>query len=97
MNLGAEHEKLPQYDTAIYDVIVTQVCKVAPGVKFVGMASDPSAHLTHLGIAVIDEAELIDYAGQCPRTRVVDCATGKPNARFWVLKAHRENFSPSIN
>jgi hypothetical protein len=97
MKLGAEHEKLPEYYTAIYDAIVTQVRKVAPGVKFVGMASDPSAHLTHLGIDVIDEAELIDYPGQCPRTRVVDCATGKPNARYWVLKVLRENFPPAIN
>jgi hypothetical protein len=50
------------------------------------------ARLTHLGLDVIDEAELIDYRGQCPRTRVLDSATGSPNARYWRLKVLWENF-----
>ncbi len=204
--VGVEHEMSPEYYTAIYDAIVTQVRKVAPGVKFVGMALDPSgplnhpeyfeyfldpkhhepgipldvisyhfyaipsadespevmthtlydqaedfinvvryierirkrlspttathvnevgtilpnartaeltqpipnsywnlsgglyaylyARLTQLGIDVIDEAELIDYPGQYPGTTLVDWVTGKPNARYWVLKVLRENFAP---
>jgi len=51
------------------------------------------ARLTQLGIDVVDEAELIDYPGQYPGTTLVDWNTGKPNARYWVLKLLRENFT----
>ena len=49
--------------------------------------------LSELGIDVLSEAELIDYPGQYPGTTLVDWDTGKPNARYWVLKLLRENFS----
>jgi hypothetical protein len=43
------------------------------------------------------ESELIDYPGQYPGTTLVDWKTGKPNARYWVLKLLRENFGPGDN
>lgn len=45
--VGAEHERLPECYIAIHDAIVTQVRKVAPRVKFVGMASDASGPLNY--------------------------------------------------
>ncbi len=46
------------------------------------------------GIDVVHESELIDYPGQYPGTTMVHWETGKPNARYWVLKMIRENFAP---
>jgi hypothetical protein len=50
--------------------------------------------LVRLGIDVVHESELIDYPGQYPGTTMVHWETGKPNARYWVLKLIRENFAP---
>jgi hypothetical protein len=50
--------------------------------------------LTRLGIDVVHESELIDYPGQYPGTTLVHWKTGRPNARYWVLKLIRENFAP---
>jgi hypothetical protein len=50
--------------------------------------------LTRLGIDVVHHSELIDYPGQYPGTTMVHWDTGKPNARYWVTKLIRENFSP---
>ncbi len=47
-----------------------------------------------LGIDVVNEAELIDYPGQYAGTTLVGWKTGRPNARYWVLKLLRENFGP---
>ena len=47
-----------------------------------------------LGIEVVHEAELIDYPGQYAGTTLVDWETGRPNARYWVLKLLRDNFGP---
>ncbi len=52
------------------------------------------ARLAGLGIDVVNEAELIDYPGQYAGTTLVDWKTGRPNARYWVLKLLRENFGP---
>jgi hypothetical protein len=49
--------------------------------------------LAQLGIDVIHESELTDYPGQYPGTTLVHWKTGRPNARYWVLKLIRENFS----
>jgi hypothetical protein len=46
------------------------------------------------GIDVIGAAELIDYPGQYPGTTLVDWQSGKPNARYWVVKLLKENFGP---
>lgn len=50
--------------------------------------------LVQLGIDIIGAAELIDYPGQFPGTTLVDWESGKPNARYWVVKLLRENFGP---
>jgi hypothetical protein len=59
-----------------------------------GMYAYLYGRLTQLGINVVDEAELIDYPGQYPGTTLVDWNTGKPNARYWILKLVRENLGP---
>lgn len=50
--------------------------------------------LVALGVDVIGAAELIDYPGQFAPTTLVDWKTGKPNARYWVVKLLRQNFGP---
>jgi hypothetical protein len=50
--------------------------------------------LAELGIDVVDEAEFIDYPGQCSGATPKDRATGKPNGRYWVLRWLLENFAP---
>lgn len=44
------------------------------------------ARLSARGIENLAEAELIDYPGQFAGTTLVNWETGKPNARYWVLK-----------
>jgi len=41
-----EHTMTPQFYTALYDAIVTEVRKVAPDMKFMGMALTPNGPLT---------------------------------------------------
>ncbi len=50
--------------------------------------------LATLGIDVVNAAELIDYPGQVASSTLVDWDTGKPNARYWVVKLLRDNFGP---
>lgn len=52
------------------------------------------AHLATMGIDMAAESELIDYPGQCAGTTLVNWKTGKPNARYCVLKLLRDNFGP---
>lgn len=47
-----------------------------------------------MGIDLVAGAELIDYPGQFASTTLLDWDTGKPNARYWVLKLLRENCLP---
>ncbi len=50
--------------------------------------------LAEQNVDVIAAAELIDYPGQYPGTTLIDWNTGKPNARYWVVKLLRDNFGP---
>jgi hypothetical protein len=50
--------------------------------------------LTRLGIDIVGESQLVGYPTQFPSVSMVDWDTGKPNARYWVLKLLRENFGP---
>jgi hypothetical protein len=52
------------------------------------------AHLASMGIDMAAGAELIDYPGQFASTTLLDWDTGRPNARYWVLKLLRDNFLP---
>ncbi len=50
--------------------------------------------LTSLGVDVAGESQLVGYPTQFPSVSMVDWNTGKPNARYWVLKLLRDNFGP---
>src|SRR5271169_6797053 len=50
--------------------------------------------LSELGIDVAGESQLVGYPTQYPSVSMVDWETGKPNARFWVLRLLKENFGP---
>ncbi len=50
--------------------------------------------LSELGIDVAGESQLVGYPTQFPSVTMVDWNTGKPNARFWVLRLLRNNFGP---
>jgi hypothetical protein len=50
--------------------------------------------LVREGIELIAAAELIDYPGQFAGATLVDWVTGRPNARYWVVKLLRDNFGP---
>jgi hypothetical protein len=51
-------------------------------------------HLARMGIDAVGGAELIDYPGQFAATTLDDWSTGRPTARYWVLKLLRDNFGP---
>lgn len=50
--------------------------------------------LTQMGIDVAGESQLVGYPTQFPSVSMVDWNTGKPNARYWVLKLLHDNFGP---
>jgi hypothetical protein len=47
--------------------------------------------LTKLGIDVIGESQLVGYPTQFPSVSMMNWVTGKPNARYWVLKLIKDN------
>jgi len=53
--------------------------------------------LVRVGVDIIAAAELIDYPGQFAGATLVDWETGKPNARYWVVKLLRTHFGPGDN
>jgi hypothetical protein len=46
-----------------------------------------------LGIDVIGESQLVGFPSQYPDVTMVDWATGRPNARFEVLRLLRDSFA----
>jgi hypothetical protein len=50
--------------------------------------------LTRLGIDVIGESQLVGYPTQYPSVSMINWKSGKPNARYWVLKIIKDNFGP---
>ena len=50
--------------------------------------------LAKQGIDVIGESQLVGYPTQFPSVTMIDWNTGKPNARYWVLKLIKDNFAP---
>lgn len=50
--------------------------------------------LSRLGIDTAGESQLVGYPTQFPSVSMVDWETGKPNARFWVLRLLKDNFGP---
>ena len=48
--------------------------------------------LSNLGIEVIGESQLVGYPTQFPSVSMMNWKSGKPNARYWVLKLIKDNF-----
>jgi hypothetical protein len=47
-----------------------------------------------LGIDVIGESQLVGFPSQFPSVTMLDWTSGKPNARFTVLRLIHDHFSP---
>lgn len=52
------------------------------------------AELAKQGIEVLNESQLVGFPGQFPSVTMLDWETGKPNARYYVLKMLIDNFPP---
>jgi hypothetical protein len=50
--------------------------------------------LVRTGIDVIGESQLVGYPTQFPSVSMINWKTGKPNARYWVLKLIHDHFGP---
>ena len=50
--------------------------------------------LAKQGVDVIGESQLVGYPSQFPSVSMMNYNTGKPNARYWVLKMLKDNFHP---
>jgi hypothetical protein len=50
--------------------------------------------LSHIGIEVAGESQLVGYPTQFPSVSMVDWTDGRPNARYWVLKLLKDNSGP---
>jgi hypothetical protein len=47
-----------------------------------------------MGIDVVGESQLVGYPTQFPSVSMIDCSTGRPNARYQVLKLLHDHFGP---
>lgn len=54
------------------------------------------AQLAPMGIDVLGESQLVGFPGQFPSVTMIDWETGKPNARYRVLKLLIDNFPPPL-
>jgi hypothetical protein len=50
--------------------------------------------LANLGIEMVGQSALMQVPDFYPSVSMMDWETGRPNARYWVLKLLRENFGP---
>lgn len=50
--------------------------------------------LARQDIDIVGESQLVGYPSQFPSVTMIDWVTGKPNARYWVLKLIKNNFHP---
>jgi hypothetical protein len=50
--------------------------------------------LAKQGVDVIGESQLVGYPSQFPSVSMMNWTSGKPNARYWVLKLIKDNFGP---
>jgi hypothetical protein len=51
------------------------------------------SNLSSQGIDILGSSQLVGYPTQFPSVTMVDWKSGKPNARYWVLKLLRDNFA----
>ncbi len=52
------------------------------------------AGLAQQGVDVAGESQMVGYPTQFPSVSLVDWDSGRPNARYWVLKLLHDNFGP---
>jgi hypothetical protein len=52
------------------------------------------ATLSLLGVEVVGQSALAQYPGQFPSVAMLDWESGRPNARYWVLKMLIDHFAP---
>ena len=50
--------------------------------------------LVRIGIDLIGESQLVGYPTQFPSVSMINWKTGRPNARYWVLKIIHDNLGP---
>jgi hypothetical protein len=50
--------------------------------------------LVRMGIDLIGESQLVGYPTQFPSVSMINWKTGRPNARYWVLKIIHDNLGP---
>lgn len=50
--------------------------------------------LSKIGIDAAHESQLVGYPTQFPDVTMINWKTGKPNARYWILKLLKDNFGP---
>jgi hypothetical protein len=50
--------------------------------------------LVRMGIDFIGESQLVGYPTQFPSVSMINWKTGKPNARYWVLKLIHDHLGP---
>ncbi|HXD78182.1 MAG TPA: hypothetical protein VN616_10270 [Puia sp.] len=50
--------------------------------------------LTRMHIDIVGESQLVGYPTQYPSVSMINWKTGKPNARYWILKIIKDNFGP---
>jgi len=71
---------------------------VAPPAAYWNLAgalfADLFIELSRLQIDVAGESQLVGYPTQYPSVSMMDWATNRPNARFWVLKLVKDSFHP---
>ena len=60
-----------------------------------GMYAYLYVQLAKIGIDIAGESQLVGYPTQFPSVSMMNwTGSGKPNARFWVLKLLKDNFGP---
>ena len=59
-----------------------------------GMYAYLYSELARIGIDIAGESQLVGYPTQFPSVSMVDWDTGKPNARWQLLKLIHDNFGP---
>jgi hypothetical protein len=50
--------------------------------------------VTKMGVDVAGESQLVGYPTQFPDVSMMNWKNGDPNARYWVLKLLKDNFTP---
>ena len=85
--------------------VINEVGSILPGVKpdeipleywnlSGGVFAYVYAELAKQGIEIVGESQLLGFPTQFPSVSMLDWKTGKPNARYHVLKLLKDNFAP---